>query len=502
MNQKIKQFLNSRYLGWIIVDVIPKTKLIPLMSRFNIEYKGIRINSIAHEELAYALADEAWKDAEIMAALTKILDEKLFETISKVSQMSEKDVKLLILNPSGILSCRTVGNFIWALLADSRACINKLLPDLLEAVENELDKQDTMAVQTMKKFEKMSSQPVSSKTYKKLLNSIVSLQEEIARERKIGKDLTQINGHLRKRIIEQQKINNELRKSNGDLAREKGAWHKQIEKKEREWENLNQRFNELKNQLSVDPKMRLKSEIHKLEKENASLEYTLRKEQEHNSGKVILLEKEKSQLMQEIKAWESSNSEIRRELDRKEQEYAQLQKDYQSVITPKEPSVLKERGRRLGIFIDNQNVYYSTRAYFGKKLNYQKLLELLVKDRHLVKAICYIVEQPEVDQEGFKNILKNYGITVRERELIRRADGSAKGNWDIGIAVDVLTLVEKNSLDIVILVTCDGDFVDLIKLLSAKGIRTEVAGFAMNMAMDLKKTADEYYFITEDCMLA
>lgn len=502
MNQKIKQFLNSRYLGWIIVDAIPKAKLIPLMSRFNIEYKGIRINSIAHEELAYALADEAWKDAEIMVALAKILNEILSETILKVSQMPENKLKLLTANPCGLLSSRSVGNFIWSLLVDSRECINKLLPDLLEAVENELGKQDTMAIQRMKEAEKLSSQAVSRKTHKKLLNSVMSLQEEIMRERKMCKDLTQVNEHLRKRIIEQQKINNELRKSNGELTHEKGAWHKQVEKKERELENFSQRFNELKNQLLVGPKIRLKSEIHKLEKENAGLEYTLRKEQEHNLGKISLLEKEKLQLMQEVKAWESSNSEMRRELDRKEQEYAQLQKDYQAVITPKEQSVPIEKGRRLGIFIDNQNVYYSTRGYFGKKLNYQKLLELLVKDRHLVKAVCYIVDQPEVDQEGFKNILKNYGITVRERELIRRADGSAKGNWDIGIAVDVLTMVEKNSLDIVVLVTCDGDFVDLIKLLSAKGIRSEVAGFAMNMAMSLKETADEYYFITEDCMLA
>ncbi|MFH1762294.1 MAG: NYN domain-containing protein [bacterium] len=502
MYQKIKQFLDSRYLGWVIVDSIPKSKLPALMSRLHIEYKGIRINSLTHEELAYGLAEEAWKNAELAEPLIKILNEMVFETISKVSRMSENDVKLLIAKPGNIILFKTVGNFIWALLVDSRESINKLIPEFLKAAEDYLDKQESLASQKEKKFNDAPSKSLLRKTHKNMLNYIVSLEKEVDRERKISKDFIRINGHLNKKISEQQKINNELRKLNGELTSEKGVWHKQIGKKEREWENLNLRFNELKNQLAVGPKMRLKSEIHKLEKENASLEYTLRKEQEHNSGKVSLLEKEKLRLMQENKAWESSNSEILRELDRKKQEYAQLQKDYQSAISPKEQSVPKEKGRRLGIFIDNQNVYYSTRGYFGKKLDYQKLLELLVKDRHLVKAVCYIVEQPEVDQEGFKNILKNCGIAVRERELIRRADGSAKGNWDIGIAVDVLTMVEKNSLDIVVLVTCDGDFVDLIKLLSAKGIRAEVAGFAMNMAMSLKETADEYYFITQDCMLA
>jgi len=502
MYQKIKQFLDSKYLGWIIIDSIPKSKLPALMSRMHIEYKGIRINSLTHDELAYGLAEEAWKNAEVLAALIKILNEMVFETISKVSRMSENDVKLLITKPGNIILSQTVGNFIWALLADSRENINKLIPEFLEATKDYLDEQELLAIKKEKKFNDPPLNSLFRKTHKNMLNSILALEEKVDRERKIAKDFMRINEHLNKKIAELQKINNELRKSNGELTYEKGAWHKQFEKKEREWENLNQRFNELKNQLSVGPKMHLKSEIHKLEKENASLEYTLRKEQEYNSGRVNLLEKEKLQLMQEIKDRETSNSEIRCELDRKKQEYAQLQKDYQPASSPKEQSVPKEKGRRLGIFIDNQNVYYSTRGYFGKKLDFQKLLGLLVKDRHLVKAVCYIVEQPEVDQEGFKNILKNCGIAVRERELIRRADGSAKGNWDIGIAVDVLTMVEKNNLDIVVLVTCDGDFVDLIKLLSAKGIRTEVAGFVMNMAMDLKKTADEYYFITQDCMLA
>jgi uncharacterized LabA/DUF88 family protein len=69
------------------------------------------------------------------------------------------------------------------------------------------------------------------------------------------------------------------------------------------------------------------------------------------------------------------------------------------------------------------------------------------------------------------------------------------------MATDILRMVEKNSLDIVVMVTCDGDFVDLVKILESKGIRTEVAGFPKNTALDLKRTASEFIEIGEDLML-
>lgn len=505
MHQKIRQYLNERYLGWVILDSFPSGRLVSLMSRLNIEYTGVRMTSIPPQDLAYDLAEEAFVHREIMDILINVLDEANSEEAERISRMPEDEVKAWITEPGNVYLHRKIGKTIWGLLSDSRQSVNNFIPSFLEAVEEAMKIEEYFARGTDREVKKTDSFLSSSKGLKKILQSISVFEKEIAKEKKTSTDLIQENRRLEKKINEQQRLIQQLRKSNGELTQEKGIWHKQITKKEVDIQGLCQQIKELRNQLAVGPKMRLKSEIRRLEKENNNLNYVLEKERQENNTKINDLERELLQQEENFKELQQTNLKIHQELESQRQKFEELQKEYQLISAKKEPPALqspKEKGKRLGVFIDNQNVYYSAKMHCGKKLDYRKLLEVLRRDRHLVKAICYIVQQPEINQERFISMLKNNGYTVRTRELIRRADGSAKGNWDIGIATDVITLVDKNSLDIVSLVTCDGDFVDLIKLLSTKGVRTEVMGFPMNMAMDLKKEADEYYFITEDLMVA
>jgi len=505
MYQKIRQYLNEEYLGWVILDSIPQARLVSLMSRLNIEYIGVRITSVPQQDLAYDLAQEAFAHREIMDVLIKILDEINSQEAERISRMPEDEVKAWISEPGNVYLHRKIGKTIWGLLSDSRQSINGLIPGFLKAVEEAMEMEEHFHRQMVKEAEKIDSILSSKKGLKKIAQSISIFKKEIAREKKVSSDLMQENKRLRQKNIQQQNLIQQLRKSNGELTHQKGIWHNQIARQETEIGNLNRKIKELKNQLAVGPKIRLKSEIRRLQKENEKLNYALQKERRENSAKISDLEKELLQLKLDSQELQQTNQQLSQQLESQKQRFEELQREQGLVLVKKEPPMpkpAKEKGKRLGIFIDNQNVYYSAKTHYGKKLDFRKLLETLIKDRHLVKAICYIVQQPEVSQERFINMLKSNGYAVRIRELIRRADGSAKGNWDIGIASDVITMVDKNSLDIVSLVTCDGDFVDLIKLLSARGIRTEIIGFPMNMAMDLKKEADEYYFIGEDLMVA
>lgn len=504
MHQKIKQYFNERYLSWVILDSIPRARLVSLISRLNIEYIGVRITSIPPQDLAYDLAKEAFAHKEIMDVLIKTLDEVNSEDAQRISQMPDEEIKAWITEPGNVYLHRKIGKTIWGLLSDSRQNINEFIPKFLGAVEEAIKMEEYFARRMDKEAERIDSILSSKKGFKKISQSISLFKEEIAKEKKISADLMRENKRLKEKDIQQQKLIHQLRKSCGELTHQKSIWHRQIANKEVEIENLYQQIKELKNQLAVGPKMRLKSEIHRLQKENSKLNYILEKERQENSAKITDLERELLQLKENSKELQQASLQMHQQLEGERQRFEKLQKEYQLISVKKEPFSLKppkEKGKRLGVFIDNQNVYYSAKMHYGKKLDYRRLLEVLIKDRHLVKAMCYIVQQPEVSQERFINMLKGNGYTVRTRELIRRADGSAKGNWDIGIATDVITMVEKNSLDIVTLVTCDGDFVDLIKLLSANGMRVEVVGFPMNMAMDLKRVADEYYFISEDLMV-
>ena len=155
--------------------------------------------------------------------------------------------------------------------------------------------------------------------------------------------------------------------------------------------------------------------------------------------------------------------------------------------------------QRVGIFVDVQNLFYSARSIHHAKINFEKLLVLTLKARKLVRAIAYIVVQKEDDsQNAFIDVLRRLGYEVRSKELRVRADGTAKGDWDMGIAIDTMSLVNK--LDTVVLVSGDGDFVPLVEMLKANGCRVEVYSFPESTAQDLMEAATTYTPIEQDTL--
>ncbi len=153
---------------------------------------------------------------------------------------------------------------------------------------------------------------------------------------------------------------------------------------------------------------------------------------------------------------------------------------------------------RVGIFVDVQNIFYAAKP-FNARLDFEKLLELSVGKRRLIRAIAYVVQSPDVDQSNFISMLQQKSYEVRRKDLRQRSDGSAKGDWDMGMAIDIMRFVNK--LDVVVLVSGDGDFVPLVELVKTLGPRVEVISFTYNTARDLINSADEHIPIEEALLL-
>lgn len=147
--------------------------------------------------------------------------------------------------------------------------------------------------------------------------------------------------------------------------------------------------------------------------------------------------------------------------------------------------------QRVGIFIDVQNMFYATRQLYNSKLNFSRLLEYIGRGRHVVRAISYVVQTPEIDQSNFLAMLRSNGYEIRSKDLKQRPDGSCKGDWDMGLALDALSMSER--LDVVAIVSGDGDFVDLVNFLKARGVRVEIYSFPYSTAEELRHAATEYY---------
>ncbi len=154
--------------------------------------------------------------------------------------------------------------------------------------------------------------------------------------------------------------------------------------------------------------------------------------------------------------------------------------------------------QRVGVFVDVQNLFYSARNLFEAKTHFGKLLEHVVRGRKLIRAIAYTVAKEGADQAGFVEALERFGYEVRVKILRERPDGTAKGDWDMGIAIDSISTADK--LDTVILISGDGDFVPLVEMLKARGCRVEVAAFEKSTAHELRNAAHRYLPIEEDLL--
>jgi uncharacterized LabA/DUF88 family protein len=147
--------------------------------------------------------------------------------------------------------------------------------------------------------------------------------------------------------------------------------------------------------------------------------------------------------------------------------------------------------QRVGVFIDVQNMFYAAKHLYNSKLNFARLLDYIGRGRPLVRSIAYVVQTPEIDQSNFLAMLRSNGYEIRSKDLKQRPDGSAKGDWDMGLALDALAMSDR--LDVVAIVSGDGDFVDLVNFLKARGVRVEVYSFPYSTAEELRYAATEYF---------
>lgn len=155
---------------------------------------------------------------------------------------------------------------------------------------------------------------------------------------------------------------------------------------------------------------------------------------------------------------------------------------------------------KLGVFVDVQNIYYTTRDTFGRSFNYRALWNVLSARGDITVAYAYATERGDKGQAGFQAALRTIGFTVKLKPFIQRADGSAKGDWDVGITIDIMLNAPK--LDRVFLLSGDGDFDLLLNTLRTHyATPAEVYGVPALTAGSLKQAASCFHAIAEPLLL-
>ncbi len=156
-----------------------------------------------------------------------------------------------------------------------------------------------------------------------------------------------------------------------------------------------------------------------------------------------------------------------------------------------------KREQRVGVFVDVQNLYYSARYMYKAKVNFKQILEEAVGGRKLVRAIAYVIKTDDLKEKSFFEALKKIGFEVKSKDLQVFYGGAKKGDWDIGIAMDTIELAPK--LDVIVLVSGDGDYVDLVQhLRRGVGCKVEAVAFGRSSSGKLKETVDEFIDLDKD----
>jgi uncharacterized LabA/DUF88 family protein len=157
---------------------------------------------------------------------------------------------------------------------------------------------------------------------------------------------------------------------------------------------------------------------------------------------------------------------------------------------------IRNPDQRVGVFVDVQNLYYSARHMYGSRVNFNEILKQAVGDRRLIRAIAYVVQADMPEEQSFFDALHKAGFEVKKKELQTFAGGHQKGDWDVGIAMDIVKLMPK--LDVVVLCSGDGDFAPLLEYMQMSGQLTETVSFGKSTSSKIKELTDHFIDLDAD----
>ncbi len=155
------------------------------------------------------------------------------------------------------------------------------------------------------------------------------------------------------------------------------------------------------------------------------------------------------------------------------------------------------KSQRIGVLVDVQNLYYSARNLYQKKVNFENILKDAVQNRTLIRAIVYVVKTEEFKEKTFFEALERIGYEIKAKDLQIFYGGSKKADWDVGLAMDAIELAPK--LDVIVLVSGDGDYIPLVQHLKrAFGCKIEGMAFGKSTSSKLKEEVDSFIDLDKD----
>ncbi len=158
-------------------------------------------------------------------------------------------------------------------------------------------------------------------------------------------------------------------------------------------------------------------------------------------------------------------------------------------------TVPQRKNHRIGVFVDVSNMYHSAKNLYKSRVNFRELLKLATANRQLVRAIAYVVKSDTEEEKAFFDALEKAGYELKSKDLQIFPGGMKKGDWDVAVAVDAISLSKQ--LDVVVLVSGDGDYEPLVEYLKFSGLIVEAVGFKRSTSSKLIDVANNFTDLEE-----
>jgi len=157
--------------------------------------------------------------------------------------------------------------------------------------------------------------------------------------------------------------------------------------------------------------------------------------------------------------------------------------------------VQRHKEQKIAVLIDVQNMYHSAKNLYQAKVNFSEILKEAISGRKLIRAFAYVVRTKTGEEKPFFDALTKLGFETRVRDLQEYYGGLKKADWDVGISIDAVRITPN--VDTIVLVSGDGDFIQLIEYLKNQGKRVEVMAFGRSASSKLREVVDEFIDLEE-----
>lgn len=520
----IKLKIQREQLKWFLAMFLNERELFTILMNTNIISDPDKLYSSSKHELLNRLTNAFFRHSDIDEIVIQHLSQKVTKAISRVGYMLEDEIHTYFKSPGPLIESGEFPEVVWALLIDNRKEVHAhgchLLITAYETynvpnvcngqfrfVENhtkpkvpstelqdiQLDYPDEKQELHKKINDLKSNFELLDSDYGELKEKFAAIEKKNKMLEQHCQFLTDENQQYKIKFDTLRDLENKLvlLQQENESFQEKEAQYTETNasllKLNAEHQQLITKYDQISLQLNELSQLRTS-------KEAFAVELKLVEEAVYNQYQTF--EEFKTNLQSQFENFEKSHIASRNALNNIRQTVNQLNLQQDETI---EENKEENAQPRVGVFVDVQNMFYAAKDRFERRVDYIKLLDLIVGPRQLISAYAYIVQIPEIDQSNFFSLLEHNGYTIRSKDLRLRGDGSAKGDWDVGIAVDVVSML--SSLDVVILASGDGDFCPLAELIKQQHKRIEVVAFEHNTSMDLQSMADQFFPIGEELLM-